>query len=493
MGPAETEEKKAKKKGSYHSVIVPKKKDKNQLAWYLKRTELKEHFMSGNTSKIIDELVNARLGETSVLRGVKPADESSKESYEKFMDEYAAVRGRPLFYKYMGTGRGTGPYVELKDGSVKLDFINGIGVHIFGHGHPTVLKASVQGSLSDVLMQGHLQMNEEYLDFSKKVISLAKGSRLNHGWICPSGSMANENALKMARQKNSPARHIIAMKDSFAGRTTMMAEVTDNPKYKVGLPEYNEVLRVPFYDKNDPQSGEKTLALLKDHIAKHPGDISCFYFEPMLGEGGYKVAPKEFFIPLFEECKKHGIAIWADEVQTFLRTGEPFAFQTIGFSEYVDIVTVAKTAQCGMTLYTDEYNPKPGLVAGTFASSTPALASGLAIMNEMTDQGYFGQGGKIEKIHNEFIDGLTKLCEGSCKGLLEDPDGLGLMVAVTPFGGDRDKIIQLMQVMFDKGFIAFGCGKDPFRLRFLVPAIVNSEDIATACKIIEESILELKG
>ena len=57
----------------------------------------------------------------------------------------------------------------------------------------------------------------------------------------------------MARQKNTPARYIVAMKDSFAGRTTMMAEVTDNPKYKQGLPEYGEVLRVPFYDKNDRQ------------------------------------------------------------------------------------------------------------------------------------------------------------------------------------------------------------------------------------------------
>lgn len=451
-----------------------------------------ENLNHGEFDELVEKLLAGQNQCSGGLGEVKPADPSKAEAYKKTLEAYAAVRGRPLFYDYVGTGRGIGPYVELQDGSVKLDFINGIGVHIFGHGHPTVLKASVKASLSDILMQGHLQMNQEYLDFSETVIGLAKGSRLKYGWICPSGSMANENALKMARQKNSPARHIIAMKDSFAGRTTMMAEVTDNPKYKEGLPEYNEVLRVPFYDKNDSQSAEKTLNFLKEHIANHPNDISCFYFEPMLGEGGYKVAPKEFFIPLFEECRKHGIAIWADEVQTFLRTGEPFAFQTIGFSEYVDIVTVAKTAQCGMTLYTEEYNPKPGLVAGTFASSTPALASGVAIMKEMSEQGYFGSGGRIEKIHNEFVERLQALCEGSCKGYLRDPEGLGLMVAVTPFGGDRVKILQLLNKMFEKGFIAFGCGKDPFRLRFLVPAIVESRDLEVACKIIEDSILEMK-
>ncbi len=442
--------------------------------------------------QLVEQLIKGQQNCSSGVNEIKPALPEKKDQFEQTLKDFTQVRGRPLFYDYVGTGRGQGPYVELQDGSVKLDFINGIGVHIFGHAHPTVLRASIKASLTDILMQGHLQMNGEYLDFSNKVLSLAKGTRLKHGWICPSGSMANENAIKIARQKTSPARHVIAMQDSFAGRTTMMAEVTDNPKYKEGLPEYHEVHRIPFYDKNDPQSTEKSLRIFKEHVARHPSDICSFYFEPMLGEGGYKVAPKEFFIPLFEECRKHGIAIWADEVQTFLRTGEPFAVQTIGIEEYVDIVTIAKTAQCGMTLYTEDYNPKPGLIAGTFASSSPALASGLAIMNEMSEQGYFGENGKVKQIHQEFVGLLQELCQGSCKGFLQDPEGLGLMVAVTPFSGDRDKILKLLKLMFDKGFIAFGCGKDPFRLRFLVPAIVTSKDLRVACKIIEESILELK-
>lgn len=452
----------------------------------------KDFWASSTLNEKINQLVDEVTAESEKITGIRGPKDSESQNYESLLKDYAAVRGRPLFYPYVGTGLGKGPYVELKDGSVKLDFINGIGVHIFGHSHPTFLKSAVKGGLSDIIMQGHLQMNEEYLEIVQKVLSLAKGSRLKHGWICPSGSMANENALKMARQKNSPARKILAIKDAFAGRTTMMAELTDNPNYKVGLPTYDEVLRVPFFDKNDPNSSEKALNILKEHIANNPGDISCFCFEPMLGEGGYKVAPKEFFIPLFEECKKHGIAIWADEVQTFLRTGEPFAFQTIGFSEYVDICTIAKTAQCGMTLYTEEYNPQPGLIAGTFASSSGALASGIAIMNEMEEGNYFGSGGKVEQIHNDFIQLLKELCEGSCKGYLEDPDGLGLMVAVTPFSGDKAKILELLKRMFEKGFIAFGCGKSPFRLRFLVPAIVTKDDLKVACKVIEECILEMK-
>ncbi len=439
----------------------------------------------------IDKLLKARMKDVDSIKGVTPPDGKRKEQYLSLMNQFNKVRGRNLFYNYVGSGLGHGPYVQLLDGSVKIDFINGIGVHIFGHSHPTVLKASIEGSLSDILMQGHLQMNQEYLNLSQKAVDLAQGSRLKHAWICPSGSMANENALKMARQKKSPARMILAMKDSFAGRTTMMAEVTDNPKYKEGLPSYNEVLRIPFYDKKDPHSSQKSLEVLRKHIAEHPQNISSFYFEPMLGEGGYKVAPREYFIPLFEECRKQGIAIWADEVQTFLRTGEPYAFQTLGFAEYVDICAIAKTGQCGMTLFTEEYNPKPGLIAGTFASSTPALAAGFAIMEEMEKKKYFGPSGKIAKIHNEFMSQLQNLCEGSCRGILEDPEGLGLMIAATPFSGDPVKIGKLIMVMFENGLIAFTCGKDPMRLRFLLPAIVTKKDLKVATQILEKSLLEV--
>jgi 4-aminobutyrate aminotransferase-like enzyme len=281
--------------------------------------------------QLVQQLVQGQKMCSSSVREIRAADPAKSQEYAALMQDFAQVRGRPLFYEYVGSGRGAGPYVELMDGSVKLDFINGIGVHIFGHAHPRVLEASVKASLSDILMQGHLQMNQEYLDFSQTVIDLAQGSRLKHGWICPSGSMANENALKMARQKNTPARFIIAMKDSFAGRTTMMAEVTDNPNYKVGLPEYHEVLRIPFYDKEDLQSSQKTLDALKAHIAAHPGDISCFYFEPMLGEGVTKWLLKSFLFHFLKSVKNMELLFGLMKFRPFSEQASPLPFKPSAF------------------------------------------------------------------------------------------------------------------------------------------------------------------
>lgn len=444
-------------------------------------------------NKLVKQLVDEVRQINAEIREPRPADEKKKSDYENQIKNVGHNRGRELFFPYIGSGLGHGAYVELKDGSVKLDLINGIGIHLMGHSHPEVMEASIWGSLSDVVIQGNLQPNNEYAKLGQKLVELAgKHSRLAHAWITTSGSMANENALKACRQKTSPARKIITFDGAFAGRTTMMAEITDNPSFKQGLPSYNEVLRIPFYQKrNSTRSLEESVAAIRKHLAENQKNVCCFIFEPMQGEGGYNAAPREFFIPLFEECKKMGVPIWADEIQTFCRTGEFFAFETLNFGEYIDVCTVAKTLQSGATLFTAEMNPQPGLIAGTFSGSSAELNAGFKILEIMSTQGYMGPKGKIMKIHHEFVSMLNHLNETSCKDKLQDAGGLGLMVAVTPLDGSKDQIAELQKKLFQNGLIAFSCGRGPYRLRFLLPAVLTSNDIKVAQKIMEKSILEM--
>lgn len=447
---------------------------------------------SDKIKSLVSQLVSEVAQIEERISGVKASQDEYTESAKKAFEEAGKYRGRPLFYQYLGTGAGRGPYVEIEDGSVKLDLINGIGIHIFGHGHPRIREAAIRGALSDVVMQGNLEPNHEYSAIGKKLVELAsKNSRLKYCWLATCGTMANENALKMARQKRSAARMVLSMEKAFAGRSTMMAEITDNPAYRQGLPDYNEVLRVPFYDAKDPRSAENSLQRLKEHVAAHENNISCFVFEPMLGEGGFKRAPREFFVPMLEFCREKGIAVWVDEVQTFMRTGELFAYETIGIGEYVDLCTIAKTLQAGATLYTEDYNPQPGLVAGTFSGASASLAAGLESLKIITEEGYLGPNGKIAKIHTDFIGMLNRLNETSCKGLLRDAGGMGLMVAVTPLDGTKDTVTKLLYALYKNGLIAFSCGRDPYRLRFLIPAIVQPKDIEVAGQIIEKSVLEL--
>lgn len=449
-------------------------------------------------SERIDELLELAVGEVleinSQIKSVKDPDPGSASLAKKEVDRLGELRGRALFYPYIGTGIGRGSYTEVLDGSVKLDLINGIGIHVMGHSHPRVIKAALRGALNDIVMHGHLELNREYLEFTDRIVGLAsKNSRLKHAWIATCGAIANENAIKMARQKHSPAKLILGFKNAFAGRTTLTLELTDNPAYKEGLPQYQEVLRVPYYDPHNHQrSSEETLRTVKELVAQNEGQISVFSFEPMQGEGGYIHAPREFFIPIFEFLREKNIPIWADEIQTFTRTGELFAYETLGIGEYIDMCTIAKTVQLAVTLYTEEYNPRPGLIAGTFAGSSSALAAGNEILKILTEGNYFGPNGRISQIHKKFVSMLNRLNETTCRGLLTDAGGLGLMVAVTPLGGDKDKVGRLLQTLYRNGLMSFSCGKDPVRIRFLLPAVLQDEDIEVAGKILEKSILETR-
>ncbi len=447
---------------------------------------------SPEVAKLIQGLVQQLVTLSEKIQGPQPAQKDAAAKMAEQLQDIGRTRGRPLFYEFIGSGLGRGPYVELEDGSVKLDLINSIGVNILGHSHPRLIEASLRGALQDVIMQGNLQPNKEYCEFTHELTQIAgRNSRLRHAWLATCGSMANENALKICRQKRTPARKIMTMVNAFAGRSTMMAEITDNPDFKQGLPEYHEILRVPFYDKSDPRTIDRSLEMMKKHISENKGNICAFTFEPMQGEGGYRVATHEFFIPLLKMAREHQIPIWADEVQTFTRTGNFFAFETLGFGDYVDVCTIAKTAQNGATLYTPEMNPAPGLIAGTFSGSSVSLSAGLEVLRILDREGYMGPDGKVMKIHHEFIGMLKRLSETTCRGLIKDFEGMGLMIAMTPLDGGKETQGKVLKALFKNGLIAFGCGHDPYRVRFLVPAVVTSKDIAVAGEIIEKSLREL--
>ena len=357
-------------------------------------------------SPLIEELVCQIQKQSAHITQPKPPDSSKKETYNSFMDKILELRGRALFYPYLSSGLGRGPFVQLSDGSIKLDFICGIGPHILGHSHPNMIKASLKGALEDTTMQGHLQMGEIYKELLEKLLSIAgKNSRLVQAWFCPSGSMANENALKLIRQKKRGARKILAFERAFAGRTTMMSEITDNPVVKVGLPSYNEVLRIPFC----PKQPEKALKVLKKHWEKESKNIACFIMEPMQGDGGLFLADSKFLSPLLDFCKSKEITIWFDEIQTFGRSGEFFSFEKLGLGSYVDVCTIGKSLQMSATLWTKEYNPQPGLISGTFASSSSSFHSALTLLKEL--EPLMGKKGQIEKIYTSWSSKLKILEE----------------------------------------------------------------------------------
>ena len=394
----------------------------------------------------------------------------------------------------MGSGIGNGPFVELADGSVKLDMITGIGVHGYGHSHPLLIESGIDAAISDTVMQGNLQQNTDSHDIAKLLVDTAceSGAGLEHCFLTTSGAMANENSLKMAFQKNHPANRVIAFSHCFAGRTLGLAQVTDKAKYRVGLPDTISVDYIPFFEHDAPkESTADAVRQLKDHIVRHPGKHAALWLELVQGEGGYYEGDTDFFKALIEVARENNIAVIADEVQSFCRTTRPFAFQHFGLDKLVDLVTIGKISQVCATLFTENYKPKPGLVSQTFTGSTFAITAAHAIVSGLIGSGNFGVDGKNVRLHNYFAAGLQAIGK-KYPGSVAGPHGVGGMVAFTPLDGSAEAAREIVKRLFDAGLMSFMAGGDPSRVRFLMPlGCIEESHIDMACQILENVIGEM--
>ncbi len=419
----------------------------------------------------------------------QPTLGASPEVYTQHLQRVAQLRGRPLFFPYIGSGLGRGAKVMTADGRWLLDCAIGIGVHFFGHAHPDLLRTALLAATSDVVMQGNLQANEEYGALLDVLLAHA-APQLTHGWLALSGAEANENALKLIRYHRRPARDVIAFHRCFHGRTTTMAEITDRPDYRKGQPTRERVFYVPFYDPDDPQSTQHTVSAVRDILDQYPGAIAAFVFELVQGEAGFRVAPREFFVPLMELLKERSVTVWVDEIQTFGRTGELFAFQRLGLESYVDVVTIGKMLQNSAVLFREEYQPDPALISGTFAGSTVGMAVGRRIVEKLLQEQYLGPHGKIIALEQHAKEGLEQL-RVDAAGKVRAVHGLGSMWAVEPANASYEGIKALVHACYRNGLIVYyaGVGEGPYRLRLFFPGgVLTTEELDEALEILRVSL-----
>jgi len=401
--------------------------------------------------------------------------------------ELAILRGRPAFYPYLGSGVGRGARAMLADGRWVLDFALGVGVHFFGHGNHDLLETALRAAASDLAMQGNLIFNREYHALMKTLLAHAPPG-IEHCWLALSGADANENALKMVRQKRDGRPGLIAFRGCFHGRTCAMAEITDRPDYRIGQPVTFPVHYIPFHNRHDPRSATLALEALREIIRREGDRIASFIVELVQGEAGFVTAPREFFVPLLEECKRAGIVVWVDEVQTFGRTGELFATTRLDLAEYVEVITVGKLLQGSAALYRNSLAPDPGLVSGTFSGATVAMAVGRRIIEKLVGEGFFGSRGReieLEKLTRAHLERLARKHPDAISLI----DGVGAMLAFRLGDGSLDTTRAFIRRCFDQGLVLYYGGHESACIRLFLPAgCLTDDELADAFTILDRCI-----
>ena len=442
----------------------------------------------------MQQVLDALATHQARITGIRPADAGRKLGYAQALQRFQDQRGGALIYPYIGSGIGKGALVELEDGSVKYDFICGIGVYQFGHNHPDLVRAALYGALQDTLIQGNVQQNVNSLELTDLMLSMANQDQpvFDHCFLSSSGVMAGENALKITFQKKFPANRIFAFKRCFAGRTLAFSQINDKAVGRAGLPDCFPVDHLPYYDPTDPEgSTTATLKAMQTLIEAYPGKHAALMIELVQGEGGFYPGDREFFRRVMELCRKHSIAVLVDEIQTFARLSRPFAFQYYGLHDLIDVVWIGKASQVCATLFKKEFAPKPGLLGQTYTAAASCIEGSIQILKSLRDGGYFGDGGKIERLSSYIQQRLADFAAET--GLIEGPFGIGSMICFTPLGGDQTKVSAFTQTLFERGVISLTAGSHPTKCRFLLPyPVIDTPEIDAVLEIVFATLKELQ-
>lgn len=385
------------------------------------------------------------------------------------------------------TDRALGTELWDVEGRRYIDFASGIAVLNTGHNHPAV-KAAVEAQLqrfSHTCFQ--VTPYESYVALAEKLNAIAPGPSVKKTLLLTTGAEAVENAVKIARFATGRSG-VIAFSGGFHGRTMMGMALTGKVMpYKAGFgPFPPEVFHAPYpIDYHGIGVREALQAL--DNLFKaeiDPARVAAMVIEPVLGEGGFYIAPPEFLQALRDLCDEHGIVLVADEIQTgFGRTGKMFAVEHAGVEP--DIVTMAKSLAGGFPLsaVTGKASimdaPNPGGLGGTYAGSPIGCVAALAAIEVIEKEDLASRAVQIGKL---MVNRLQD-CAGRfpCIG---DIRTLGAMTSMElvkdrkTAAPDAELTRALVQEAARRGLVLLSCGVRGNVIRFLAPltssdAIVN--------------------
>jgi len=393
------------------------------------------------------------------------------------------------------------------EGKEYIDFAGGIGVNNVGHCNEEVMKAVQDQMQKYIHTCFHVVMYEPYVELAKKLNQLTPGDFPKKTMLANSGAEAVENAIKIARHATGrPAT--IAFEDAFHGRTLLALSLTSKMKpYKLGFGPYApEIYRMPYaycyrcaFGLEYPSCEIHCAYLLRDFFHTHISSeqVAAVIAEPVLGEGGFVVPPKEYFKILHKICQDHGIVLIADEIQTgFGRTGKMFAMEHYGVEPEVIVMGKSMAGGLPLSAVTGKAqlmdHPQVGGLGGTFAGNPLACRAALAVLDQFEKTDLLK---RAEKIGKTVLERFKQFYEHY--PVVGDVRGLGAMVGMELVTDPKTKepatglTRQLIDRCREKGLLMISAGTHSNIIRPLMPLIITDEQLNKGLRIIGEVLDEL--
>lgn len=354
---------------------------------------------------------------------------------------------------------GEGAYLYDTEGKRYLDLFAGIAVNALGYGDKEFTDTMCEFMKTHVLHTSNLYYVEPQSLLAEKI---CKNSCADKVYFANSGAEANECAIKLAKiyqyKKGSGKTKIIALNNSFHGRTLATVAATGQEKYQ--KPYRPLVPGFVHIDINDTEALQREFA---------GGDVCACIAEPVQGESGIHPLTHEFALEMRRLCSENDALLIFDEVQTGMgRTGNLFAYQTIGVEP--DVFTLAKALGGGIPIScccAKDFAAKafePGDHGGTFGGNAFACKAGLTVFDIIEKRGLVENSRTVgDYIKNELIKLKEKYT------IIADVRGFGLMIGI-----ETPKFKEIIAKLLERGVVAGSAGGSVIRL--VPPLIITKED-----------------
>lgn len=363
--------------------------------------------------------------------------------------------------------RGKGTWLYDFNGKRYLDLISGIGVNALGHAHPRLMRV-IREQSALLIHCSNLYYNEYQGKLAEK---LSKISGLQRSFFCNSGTEAMEGAVKMIRSHGnsvSPDKiEIIALDNSFHGRTMGALSLTGQPKYRK---DFEPMLAGPRWIKaNDMDALE---------AAFNP-NTAAIVLEGIQGEGGIYPMYADFLRRARELAGRFNALLVFDATQCGVgRTGHWFSHQMIAPDVKPDIMVTAKPLSCGLPLGVVMCNEsaagtiRPGMHGTTFGGGALACRVALEFI-EIMEAGLLEQVGRVGEY---FRMGLRDL--QTKHSFIKEVRGAGLMIGVELDRPGKNYVLRGIE----EGLL-FNATHDTV-LRFLPAYILTEKEVDKALRIL---------
>ena len=385
------------------------------------------------------------------------------------------------------------------DGNTLLDFSGGLGCHLVGYSHPKVVEAVRRQAERFSHTDFSVIPYEVYVELAERLVTLtgipeAKVALFN------AGAEAVENAVKFARAATGRSG-VLCFEGGFHGRTLLAMTLTSRYKpYKSGFgPFAPEVHRLPYpypYRSAHPdEAGQLALQAIDRALQTmiDPASVAAVVVEPVQGEGGFVVPTPRFLRGLAELCRRHGILLIADEVQSGCgRTGRFLASEHFGFEP--DIVILAKALADGYPLSAvigrkDIMDaPGPSAIGGTYVGNPVGCAAAIAVLQVIEEEGLLQRAEQVGKTLRARWEEIAQTVQQ-----IGEVRGLGAMVGVE-FVKDRETkepdgafVGALLAQAMRHGVAAVSCGPYHNVVRHLMPLVISDEELDEGLDVLADA------